>query len=604
MIDVKVITSSETLYSLHAPVPNVRAVGDGMIEVWYDRLSAQGEPLPQESPRIQVMVKTQVPGGDDPDQTTFPVNEGLAPAIVPDGKIEPPIPPEGIAVEVRPWINMTQGDRLRLFWGAQSVQMPALDESQVGASVIVRVPPEVIEAAGDGEALVVTYEIRDMVNNWSGRAPAAYVDVETGEAIYVAPGVLQATDGVLDYDALNGANATVVILQNGDMATGDEVTLIFEGKSYDGRDVEHSESQPLTSAMMMFDLPNAVIAQVVPGEGSVFYRVSTAAVAKGRSYRTGFTVIGKPAELPAPVIPQAEDGVLNLSSFTGNPLVTVAPWPQIAVGQKVWLRCYGMLAAGGVDTIVIWAGAGVSAEEVVAGLSVGIPRARLEALENGSELRVELKVTFDGSGDEAQAVIFPELRVTMTVERDFIVDPGQMILDAFNVKYTGWPRTGAYVPGNMKVREASGGVFPYHYTSSNARVASVNAAGMVVGESNGIATITVSDAAGATASFDVLVSNVYAPSIHTTPNFTFAQAIAWKDSIENARAIDSEEIAAIRIEYSRAHVGPVGSLVWTCARTGCGENAALVLRHEDAPPAISCRAGANGYAICLRPFSI
>jgi len=1099
--------------TIRAPVPKVIEAGEGEIEVWYERVSPFDE-VPVPSPRTTVRVKITVPGGFDPDQTT-PINENLAPAILPPGPIQKPIPAQGLPVTILAWENMAEGDRLILRWGSQSVPVPPLDASQVGQDLVVMVSEQVIDDAGDSENMPVSYDIRDIVNNWSKWAPNAYIEVDVGGSNYMAPDVNELVGDELDFDALNGGDATAVVIRNADMAAGDSVELTFEGHAFGGHDVTYTDTKTLTANSLLFPLPNDVLGQAVPGQGSVYYRVSGAGgVAKGRSSRTSFTMTGTPVSLPAPnvreavgdtldpanvangatvdiaawagmaagdtvtmhwvgtsgggapvsytdyrsldagdvgntvtflvpynniaafaggradvyytvqagqgsresqhlplnvlaivqlappfvqgevggeldpelvpdgatmtlpawpemavgdsvtwfwlgtsaggqatgtltvtevgpvtvtvprgvieinanggdtvsalyeitrvggtnltslarvfkvlplpaltldppvveeaidgvldpenvdidvtvsvapypgmasgdlvmmrfgagmgagehtasvlitgsnvgrtvqmfvpkakveffegktvtvnytvrkptgdidsrdlvlsvrsqvllpppsvseaegdylpedaylrgvttvvhqhpemmagdridlywgegpreyhddvpiavpmdfpfsvpkevvdrwfgtvvpvrytitrgntvmhsevlnlrvalplpapevleapdgvldpadaqegvtvrvayegmttgdeielfldggsgfgkhpgnangqvsiavpanriapyvgqtvpvhytvtrngrvsasgilslvvgefsedalptpVIPEAEDGMLKLASFDGDPSVTVAPWPLIAAGQKVWLRCYATLENGESDTIVLLQAHSLTALEATRGLSQRIPRARLEALKNESPLVVELTVTFDGGDDEAQATLFPELRLTIEVLPELEVPSTDMILNGLAVKQD-WPLTGVEAPGNWEARPASGGVPPYTYTSSNTAIAFVNGFGTVFGQRNGSATITIRDSRGETTSYVVRVSNIFEFAWHSS-TMSPEQAVAWKNSIPGAIAVDSTATELVRAVYKRGDRPVGGYNYWVCRLDGC-----------------------------------
>lgn len=345
---IQIDNPNDSVFTLMAPVTDIARVGDGLIDVWYERISSFGDPVPIESPHVQVLVKTDVPGGNDPDQSTWPINEGLAEAILPPGPIET-VPPEGLPVEIPMWENMAAGDVVTIFWGsAQGVAHRPITEAEVGQPVVVTVPEAIIIEAGAGEGVAVTYELVDKVQNWSGRAPSAFIDVEVGDAIYDAPAVAGLNDdNELDYDGLNGDDVTVVVMKNNDMAAGDGVSLVFQGRSYEGLEVEHTQTLTLSGTVMMFDLPNATLGQVVPGQGSVFYRVSTAGVYKGRSYRAAFTLRGTAAALPAPrVLEATEDGELDPAKVPNGATVEVEPWQGYGVGDVVRLRWNGVTAGG------------------------------------------------------------------------------------------------------------------------------------------------------------------------------------------------------------------------------------------------------------------
>jgi len=126
-------------------------------------------------------------------------------------------------------------------------------------------------------------------------------------------------------------------------------------------------------------------------------------------------------ELPWPLITQAIDAskVLIFNSFTGNANVTVAKWPFIAVGQRVWLRLAGTASTGAV-TITVLAGVPLSAGQVGSGLNEQVLRTELQKLSHNTALTVTCKVTFDGSSQEASGIEFPVSRYTFKTFDDSV----------------------------------------------------------------------------------------------------------------------------------------------------------------------------------------
>lgn len=89
------------------------------------------------------------------------------------------------------------------------------------------------------------------------------------------------------------------------------------------------------------------------------------------------------------------------------------------------------------------------------------------------------------------------------------IDTSDMILSGLSVKRPGRRTTGEHSLGNTGTRRARGGQGNYRYTSDNPSAAKVTADGLVVGEGNGSANITVEDAAGAKVTYKVVVSNIW-----------------------------------------------------------------------------------------------
>ncbi|CDF92950.1 MULTISPECIES: hypothetical protein [unclassified Pseudomonas] len=116
-------------------------------------------------------------------------------------------------------------------------------------------------------------------------------------------------------------------------------------------------------------------------------------------------------DLPTPLILEAANAgagpELDLASFAGDANLKVAPWPLMALDQKVWLRCEGIKSDGTKHTITLQAATGVTTEEVRTGLSKPVPRGQLQLLRDRSDLTLMLEVTFDKSPEVVKAIAFP-----------------------------------------------------------------------------------------------------------------------------------------------------------------------------------------------------
>jgi hypothetical protein len=170
------------------------------------------------------------------------------------------------------------------------------------------------------------------------------------------------------------------------------------------------------------------------------------------------------SRLPTPVVPQANEGtILDLNTFDGDAQATVAPWPTITKGQKVWMCCYGMKEDGNSSTIPLYTAWEVTESEVTTGLSKAIPREELVLLKNASDLRIEIMVTLDRHPEKTNAVKFPSapytVSATIILAENFeawplttIVKPGDSIngksMDIFYSSGT----------GNISIRETIYGV--------------------------------------------------------------------------------------------------------------------------------------------------
>ncbi|MCI3205535.1 MULTISPECIES: Ig-like domain-containing protein [Pandoraea] len=337
---------NDASYPLDVPVQHVLDIGDGLIDVWFDQVSNISGEITK-SPVVQILVKQTIPGGEDPDQSTPSINENLLKAVLPPGPIEPPIPAEGLPVTIPKWLNMAEGDRLTVYWGSQTLPTVTMQPGDVGNDIVVMVDEETIKEAGDSDKLAVTYGIYDAVTNYSLRAPPAFIEVDVGDAIYTPPALIGAPGNVLDFDGLGGRDATAIVMMNGDLSAGDIVELVFDGRSDDGLPVTFSVTHPWADPMVEFLLPNASLAPVVPGEGSLFYRVTdSGGVSKGRSRRAHYTITGTPQQLAAPVVREAEGDQLDPAKAQGGANVDIEAWAGMAPGDLVMLQWVGTNADG------------------------------------------------------------------------------------------------------------------------------------------------------------------------------------------------------------------------------------------------------------------
>ena len=117
--------------------------------------------------------------------------------------------------------------------------------------------------------------------------------------------------------------------------------------------------------------------------------------------------------LPRPAITDANGDELDLGVFPDDTTITCAPWPLIAVGQKVWLDVDGTLDNGTATTHTLLKASAVTATQVRNGLSLPLPRTWLETLRDGSSLTVKLAATLNGSTETSDKINFPLASYTL-----------------------------------------------------------------------------------------------------------------------------------------------------------------------------------------------
>ncbi|MGC7405849.1 hypothetical protein ACPWR0_17810 [Pandoraea pneumonica] len=320
------------------------------VDVWYVFTSGNTDDDVESTPTT-ILVKLTLPGGVDPNPTETPyTNENLVPPEVPEGIIGTPEAEAGVPVTIPPWPNMAEGDVVRIRWGTLSVSRAPLSADEVGQPVVIIIEHDIIIDAGDSEQLSVTYDIDDIVSEWSLYSLPAFVHVEAGDAILDRPVVLEAQDGNLDYDGLNGADANIIVsFQDPPMAVGGELHFVFDGLSSDGHSLKREFDERITTPAPIISskLFNTVIRAVTPGTASLYYFVRDNTGANvGRSQRTSLTLSGVYVPLPAPSVVEAVDGELDPEDAPNGATVVVSPWPTMSTGDVVTIQWDGKKASG------------------------------------------------------------------------------------------------------------------------------------------------------------------------------------------------------------------------------------------------------------------
>ncbi|VVN95972.1 hypothetical protein PS718_02270 [Pseudomonas fluorescens] len=348
-----------------------------------------------------VKVKRLLPGGitgDDP--ATEYTNENLrAPTGIP-ALINDAIAERGIEVTIGVYENMAVGDRIQLNWGGLSLTRPALTEPEVGKLVTFRVEKATLIAA-PGQ-VIVRYDIRDEVNNWSRWSLHASTDVEAGDNLLIAPRVLNTSNGAIDLALLLGEDAEVQTpVYTKRMELGDQVRLTWTGFTAEGVQLEDvildktvgtgDIDWPLT-----FLIPNDKVRAIAQGNAVVRYEVTPLAGQRRQSRRTSVNVIGQVAQLPAPAVPAATGNVLDPAGLPPEgAVVRIASSELIAAGDTILLLWEGKTASGGSVTHTITIP--VTGSVVGKPIERLVPLAYITPLLNGS---VTVSYTLNKSGGE------------------------------------------------------------------------------------------------------------------------------------------------------------------------------------------------------------
>jgi hypothetical protein len=144
---------------------------------------------------------------------------------------------------------------------------------------------------------------------------------------------------------------------------------------------------------------------------------------------------------------------------------------------------------------------------------------------------------------------------TIRVVARLTINSSQMNLNGFSVKIPNWPKTGQDSIGNTDSRQPQGGIPPYNYRSSSNVIASVTQEGKVTGNSNGEATITITDSMQNQVSYNVRISNTWRLVTNENP-LTTGQATNWIYSIGGTNLSDGIPQSPFQKDANRVYYPP------------------------------------------------
>jgi len=234
------------------------------------------------------------------------------------------------------------------------------------------------------------------------------------------PEVVQAPDKTLHpLDGLNGVdiNASYSSM-NPDR---DKIRLKWLGASGAGTS-DDLELPGSPTGTVQFHLPASVVGANIAKTVSVEYEVTRYTLTTPSQmldlYVSDFQ--DPENEQPHPHVPQAQNNVLDLMTFSGDAKAVLAIWPYIALKQRLWFYLTGQTSSGASHTIPLITGQEITSTQVSSGLNETLPRSELMKLGHSTPATVICKVAFDGSEKEDTACIFPQLPLTIRTRYDYV----------------------------------------------------------------------------------------------------------------------------------------------------------------------------------------
>ncbi|MGH8486498.1 MAG: hypothetical protein ACRESP_19040, partial [Pseudomonas sp.] len=198
--------------------------------------------------------------------------------------------------------------------------------------------------------VVIEYEIRDAVNNWSLWSQRVETIVEVGKGLLLAPDALDAVDDAIDLARLGDNDARVRIRSWDAKAKGDLITLFWRAHSPQGTLIEHS--QPYTvgkdeeGVHIILQVPNSIAKASVGSTAVISYTVRSIRDPE-HSRRRSVQIVGQAQQLPVPIVQEAKDDTLDPENVPDSGATVLVPaYPTMRSGDVVELYCQGTTSDG------------------------------------------------------------------------------------------------------------------------------------------------------------------------------------------------------------------------------------------------------------------
>lgn len=316
----------------------------GWVETCYYQLLRAGETTPDDpSVALRLRVKLNQPGGRDKAPHLPEGHSELHPVVLPPEVVQQGIDAEwakkGVPLTIPFYPEMAVGDEILVHWGSANNILAAhtvtQDEVDRKIPIAMIADQAAILAGGDSDALVLRYDIHDVVWNWAvRRSQSTHVRVEAGAWRLEAPVIKESINGVITIRDLNQQDVTVQVhVQSKDFTLGDTVTLSFIGTPHTGKPLIHSESRTVVSipSILELNVPYELIRAIAMGLADA----SCVLTKKNgepplSSKRTFARVVGDVVMLPEPTIRELRGDTLQ----SDEPYATVeVRYPGMANGD-------------------------------------------------------------------------------------------------------------------------------------------------------------------------------------------------------------------------------------------------------------------------------
>ncbi|TWC19862.1 MULTISPECIES: hypothetical protein [unclassified Pseudomonas] len=318
--------------------------------VFYSVLRVGGSIPIESQPQWKLLVKLDPPGGFDEDQGT-PGHSGLRysiPQDILDNGVGPEEAAAGVEITIKAYDHMRRNDRINVAWGSENVYRKVLDGEE-GQDIIVTIPLETIERAGDSDGLAIAYQVVDECGNYPGGywrwSAVTQILVDLNNDGLDPPLVLVNGSPVDEIDLAELAGDPVIVrvaANRYEHAVDDLLRLTWRGTAADSSPVIVGPlEQTVTTIPYFYDftIPYADVAAIAMGRASVRYVRVRSGEEDQPSKSKSVTVVGDARQYLAPEIVEAVGGTLDpdLNFYT----LSVPYYPGRVAGDEIIIICDG-----------------------------------------------------------------------------------------------------------------------------------------------------------------------------------------------------------------------------------------------------------------------
>lgn len=271
---------------------------------------------------------------------------------------------DGITVQIPVYPGMAEGDAIYLDIGISLIRLLVLASAQVGSPVSCPLSSDqardLFKSNGSAE---LAYDVTSASGKPYSSTPSALITVTVDlsppgdvdppppeDDVLAAPVVREAQGGTLDLVNVPDRGVTVEIPAYKSMQVGDEIGLVWQGKTESGADAPYTpKSHAVTGSevgqsIVLPFVPRSVVAELSGGSVSVSYQLTPFSRASVLSAALMLHVVdaGYAAQsLPPPAVDGAVDGVLDPLDWPNGATVRIEPYPGKAAHDRVTLHWDG-----------------------------------------------------------------------------------------------------------------------------------------------------------------------------------------------------------------------------------------------------------------------